>query len=258
MKQAFRKSKPLLIMLVGAWLIGMSFFFSACTNSPSAPSGPIGYPRFTGGSGSSGNNPTVSPTVPPGNYVVGAVGYELTSVGSAVVTTYVLAADVAVSGTPCTNAAVTFTDPNGTTQYFLSYTGSNQTLNGVNCGIYQLAPSSFTTIGTFGMTVLTSAGTSSASVTAVNSTVTFPFPYTTLSWTGSSQENTVSVVSEATPSVSYGQNSTTSPMSIPVSTYTAGVTYSYLFLQTNANSTLSSGSGEFGYVQITSGSLVGP
>ena len=238
-------------MLVGAWLIGMSFFFSACnTNSPSSPSGPL-YSKLPGGGGN-------APPSSSANYVVGAIGYGVTFIANTAVTTYTLAAAVAIQQTPSTNAAITFTDPNGTTQYSLTYSGSNQAVGGVTCGIYGASPSSFSTAGTFNLSVVTNAGTSSASVTATNSTISFPSPYTTLSWTGSSQQNIVSVMSVATPSTSYDQSATTSPISIPASTYTSGVTYSYELLQSNSATTISSGTGSLGYLETTSGTFVAP
>ncbi len=253
MKRTFRKSKPLLILLVSAWLIGMSFFFSACTNMPVSPPTPFG------GSGNQGG--TSSPS-PPGsssaNYVVGAIGYQITVSGSIAVTTYTLVADVAVQQTPSANAAVTVTDPNGTTQYPLSYSGATQIVGGVTCGVYQSSPVSFSTNGTFNLKVVTTAGTSSASVTAVNSAVTFASPYTALSWTGTFQQNTLSMTTAATPTFSYNQSVATSPMNIPPSIYTSGVDYNYQFLQLNNNTTLSGGTGELGYLETTSGNFVAP
>jgi hypothetical protein len=250
MKKAFRKSKPAL-MVMSLMLIGMSFLFLSCLNNgPSSPPTPIGGISKNGGTTS---NPTSSGT----NYVVGAVDYLITSQGSGPVTTYLLTAAVAVSNTPVINAAVTFTDPNGTF-YSLPYSGSNQAVGGVTCGLYQDAPSSFATIGAFKFSVMTSSGISSGSVTAINSIVSFPSPYTTLSWSGTSQENTVSLVSEATPSASYSQSSTTSPISIPASTYTSGTTYDYQFLQANEAATINGGTGSLGYLQTSIGTFVAP
>jgi hypothetical protein len=173
------------------------------------------------------------------------------------VTTYLLAAAVAVSSTPVVNAAVTFTDPNGAF-YSLPYSGSNQVVGGITCGLYQDAPSSFATIGTFNFSVITASGTSSGSVTAINSIVSFPLPYTTLSWSGTSQENTISLVSVATPSVSSSQSGTNSPINIPSSTYVSGTTYDYQFLQANQATTINGGTGSLGYLQTSIGTFVAP
>lgn len=241
-------------MIVGALLFGMCLFFSACNpdNPSSVPSGPI---SVTGGRGGSGPPPPSSSA----NYVVGTVGYTINStVGNAPLTTYLLAAAVAGNSKPVSNAGVTFTDPNGTNLYSLAYTGTNQSVGGVTCGIYQDIPSSFTTVGVFNLKFVTPFGTSSASVTALNSVVTFPSPYTTLSWTGSIQQNALDVVSVATSSTIYSQSSATSPISIPSSTYTSGVTYSYSFVQENQPATINGGTGSAGYLQTTSGTFVGP
>jgi hypothetical protein len=251
MKTALRKSKPALIFALGFWLVGMSFFFSACQNTPISPPTPFGSMSNHGGSGS-------APGSASSNYAVGAVNYEISSVSGAAVTTYELSAGIAVQQTPVTNAAVTFTDPNGTTQYPLAYAGSSVTVNGITCGFYQAFPASFSTSGTFNFKVVTTDGISSASVTAFNSTSSFPSPYTSLSWTGTTQQNIISVISVATPSTSYSQNGTTSPMSIPASIYSSGVTYDYEFIQDNENNTLSAGTGSFGYFQITDGTFVAP
>lgn len=251
MKPAFKKSKCALIFVMGSWLVGMSFFFSACNNTPVSPPADFGSNSNHGGAGS-------APPSSSSNYVVGAVGYAVTFIANTAVTTYSLAAAVAVKQTPDASAAVTFTDPNGTTQYPLTYAGSNVTIGGIDCGLYGASPGSFTTTGTFTMAVTTIAGTSSASVTAFNSAISFPSPYTTLSWTGTVQQNALSIASVATPSASYSQSGTTSPMNIPSSTYTSGVTYSYQLLQTNSTTTLSSGSGSLGYLQTTSGTFVAP
>jgi len=251
-KQALRKSKPASYMIVSALLLGVCLFFSACIpdNPSSVPSGPIGV----GGHGTSGPPPAGSSA----NYVVGSVAYTIDSTGGTPVTTYLLAAAVAGNNKPVSNAGVTFTDPNGTNQYSLAYSGTNLSVGGVTCGFYQNVPSSFTTVGVFNLKVVTPFGTSSGSVTAFNSVVSFPSPYTTLSWTGSSQENAVAVESVATPSISYNQSGTTSPISIPSSTYTSGVTYSYSFVQTNQPATINGGTGSVGYFQTTSGTFVGP
>lgn len=255
MKQGLRKSKSTLIMVVGSFLVGMSLFFSACNlnTSPSTYAGPIGGSGRYGGIGSgppnSGSN---------SNYVVGAVGYGITSYGATGITTYTFSADIASNNNPITTAAVTFTDPNGTTKYPLIYTGSNQAVGSVTCGTYEGSPSSFTTVGVFNLSVVTASGISSGSVTAINSVVTFPSPYTSISWTGSSQQNALAVVSVATPSTTYSQSSSTSPINIPASTYTSGVTYSYSLVQTNQNATINGGTGLVEYLQMSNGTFVAP
>jgi hypothetical protein len=250
-KQGSNKSKLALIFALGFWLVGMSFFFSACNNTPISPPTPFGSMSNHGGSGS-------APGSSSSNYAVGAVNYEINFVANTAVTTYEIGAAVAVQQTPDTSAAVTFTDPNGTTEYPLTYAGSSVTINGIDCGFYQSFPSSFSTSGTFNFKVITTAGTSSASVTAFSSVSTFPSPYTSLSWTGTVQQNIMSVMSVATPSTSYDQTSATSTMSIPASIYSSGVSYNYEFIQDNSTSTLSSGSGSLGYFQITNGTFVAP
>ncbi|GEM_PF-2216666 len=255
MKPGSRKHKSALIMVIGSFLIGMSLFLSACNlNTPPStyPAGPIQVSVTPGSSGPSNPSPNGS------NYVVGSVGYGITTYGTAGVTTYTLSADVASNNVPVTNAVVIFTDPNGTTRYPLNYTGTNQAVGGVTCGTYQSSPSSFTTVGAFNLSVVTAAGTSSASVTAINSVVTFPSPYTMINWTGSSQSNAVAVVSVATPSSTYNQSGTTSPISIPASTYTSGVSYSYAFVQINEAATINGGTGAVGYLQISNGTFVAP
>lgn len=252
LKQALRKSKPLLYIMVGALLLGLSFFFSACIpdNTSSVPSSPIGV----GGHGGSGPPPAGSTA----NYVVGSVGYTIDSTSGTPVTTYLLAAAVAGNSNPVTSAAVTFTDPNGTNQYSLAYSGTNQSVGGVTCGMYQDIPASFTTVGVFNLKVVTPYGTSAASVTAINSVVTFSTPYTAISWTGSSQQNALAVISVATPSTSYSQASATSPINIPASTYTSGVAYDYSFVQVNEATTINGGTGSAGYLQISNGTFVAP
>jgi len=233
-------------------LSGLCLFFSACNpdNTASVPSGPIGI----GGHGGSGSPPSSSGA----NYVVGAVGYTIDSTSGTPVTTYLLAAALAGNGKPVTNAAVTFTDPNGTNLYSLAYSGTNQTIGGVTCGFYQDVPASFTTVGVFNLKFVTAFGTSSASVSAINSVVSFPSPYTSINWTGLSQQNALSVVSVATPSTSYSQSSATSPISIPASTFTSGVTYDYSLVQTNQAATINGGTGSAGYLQTTDGTFVAP
>ena len=188
---------------------------------------------------------------------MGAVGYE-SSAGITAVTSYVLDADVAVNSKPVTNAAVTFTDPNGIIQYPLTYSGSNQVVGGVTCALYQDVPASFTTVGAFSLEVVTTSGTSSASVTAINSVVSFSSPYTSLSWTGSSQQNTISIQDSTISATSYSQTAVTSPITIPSSTYMSGTTYNYTFIQLNQAATIMGGTGSLEYLQTLTGTFVAP
>jgi hypothetical protein len=251
LKQGLKKFKFNRIMVGGFFLAVMSLFVSACDNAPSMPPTPIG------GTGKHGVGSPTNPSPSSGtNYIVGEVNYFIDSSAGTPVTSYGLVAGVAVNNNPVTNAAVTFTDPNGTTPYSLAYAGSSEVLSGVTCALYQDTLSSFTTVGVFDLNVVTTGGTSTASVTAINSIVSFPSPYTTLTWTGTAQENSLAI--ESASATIFSQTSATSPFNIPASDYMAGTTYSYGFVQLNESTTITGGTGVFGYVQMLNGIFTYP